>query len=555
MAERDTATIGDLKKRLIELKALRAPWEPLWRDVTSYVLPRRSFWDIDSSDGKLPEVKTYNSSALAALQLLADGLQGYLVSPSIRWFKLKMQDRKLQGLPGVADWLEEAEDVLYSSFQRSNFYQSIAEYFMDAGSVGTACMFIEDDVAHQRVLFSTRHLKECYIAEDRTGAVDTLYREYWMTNRTMLQQWSGKLDVRRTEAAEKDPFGKARVIHAVYPRRDRDFNKIGQLNMPWASRYIDVQYDTDIDEGGYQSFPYCVWRYRKNSDEVYGRSPAIDAISDILRLDAISLTDLQAAQMGVQPPLNVPEAMRGYERIVPRGYNYFTNKDEIISPINLAQNYAIGKDIKEEITGIVKEHFRTAFFLLMEQAEREMTAREVIERQGEKAAVLGVIMGSLNSETLIPTIDRVFDIENRNANIPEPPDALQQGGRLEIEFMGPLAQAQKRYHQVQGVQAGFQFMLPTGQLFPRSLDNVDDDELMRIGLDSSGMPQKIIREIPERDNIREQQAQAAAAQQQQAVAMAQQEMVAKNVKGLNEPVKPDSILERLAKAQAAQRGA
>jgi len=542
---------ADIKRRLGDLKALREPWVPLWRDVTAHVLPRRSFWDLNTTEGQVPDTKTYDGSPLVALQLLADWLQGNLVSPNMRWFRLRMQNRKLQDLPGVADWLEETEDVLYSEFARSNFYQSIAEYFTDSMSMGTASQFIEDDAAHRRILFSTRHLKECFIAEDRAGHVDTLYREYYMTNRATLQQWGDKIGSRRQDMADRDPFGKAHILHAVFPRDDRDYNKIDQLNQPFASRYIDLDFDHDIDEGGYKVFPYTVWRFRKNSDEVYGRSPAIDAINDILRLNQVSLTELMAGQLSVQPPLNVPESMRGYERIVPRGYNYFTNKDEIISPINLAQNYSIGKDIKEEIKATVKEHFRTTQLLLAEQAERQMTAREVIERQGEKALVLGVIMGGLNSETLIPTIDRVFDICDRNGLIPEAPRALQGGGIVDIEFMSPLAQAQKRFHQSQGIQAGFQFMLPTGHLFPRSLLNVDDDELMRIGLDASGMPQKIIREIPQRDAIRKAQDEAAAAAQKQAVALEQQKMMAGNVDKLNQPMKSDSMLAQLAAAQGA----
>ena len=35
--------IDDVNTQLAELKAERQNWEPLWQDVSDYVIPRRSF--------------------------------------------------------------------------------------------------------------------------------------------------------------------------------------------------------------------------------------------------------------------------------------------------------------------------------------------------------------------------------------------------------------------------------------------------------------------------------------------------------------------------------
>ncbi len=548
-------TVDDVVKRLASLKKIRLPYEPLWKDVTTYVLPRRSFWDIDSTPGQKPVQKLFDGTALTELQLLVDGTLGNLVSATLRWLRLTMENRQQNELPWVRDWLEEVEDVLYAEFARSNFYEAMSEFFLDAASIGTAVMLVDDDVAEKRILFSTRHMKECYLAEGRNGFVDTLYREFRMSNRQAMQTWGNKLSDTRKERVKQDPFGNAKIIHSVFPRGEREPGKVDAVNKSWSSIYIDTQYHNDafIDEGGYDDFPYLVWRWRKNSDEYYGRSPAGDSIQDVMRLNQIGKTSLTVAQLAAQPPLNVPSTQKGMERIVPRGYNYYTNPKELITAIDLGQNYQITKDQEAEIREQIRNTFRTKMYLLMEELEGgPYTATEIRERQGEKATVQGPMIGRLNSECLIPLVKRTYKISERNGLIPPPPPDLEQGGRVHIEFQGPLALQAKKYHQTQGIDTGMLFIDGMREMFPESLDNVNGDELMRIGLDSKSMPQKIIREKPQVTEIRITRQEAEAKQQQEAIAMEQQKLLAANAQKLNEPVKPDSMLAGIAKASAQQ---
>jgi hypothetical protein len=82
------------------------------------------------------------------------------------------------------------------------------------------------------------------------------------------------------------------------------------------------------------------------------------------------------------------------------------------------------------------------------------------------------------------------------------------------------------------------------------MDNTDLDELARIGMDSAGMPQRVIRELSRVQAMRKARAAAIEKQRQEALALEQQKMLAANVGGLNEPLKPDSILAGVAKAAA-----
>ena len=512
--------------------------------------------------GQAPAEKLYDGTALTELQLLVDGTLGNLVSANLRWLRLTMEKREQNDIPYVKDWLEEVENVLYAEFARSNYYEAMSEFFLDAASIGTGVMLVDENMAEKKMLFSTRHMKECYIAEARDGSVDTLYREFRMTNRQMGQVWPDEISQSRKDRIETNPFGTAHIIHAVFPRSERVPGKIDNKNKGWASIYIDKEFhaqDGDekqfLDEGGYDNFPYLVWRWRKNSDEIYGRSPAIDAIGEVKRLNQMSKTSLTVAQLLAQPPMNIPRSMKGQERIVPRGYNYYTSKDEVISAIDLGQNYPVTKDQETELKEQLRDTFRTKMYMLQENLEGgPYTATEIHARMGEKTTVQGPMIGRLNSETLIPLIKLTYNISELNGLIPAPPPGLEEGGRIHIEFQGPLALQTKKYHQTQGIDNGMAFIGAMAELFPNSMINVDEDELMRQGMDAKGMPQKIIREVTEVDEIKAQiQAQQQAQQQAEQEAV-QQQTLAQNADKLNKPVQKGSMLEGIGKAAAASKG-
>jgi hypothetical protein len=284
---------------------------------------------------------------------------------------------------------------------------------------------------------------------------------------------------------------------------------------------------------------------------VYGRSPAADAIQDILRINQVAKDLLHIGHMASDPPLMVPEKMKGYERIVPRGMNYYINPDEKITPIDYRGTYPIGKDQELAIREQIHDIFRSKIFLLLQQLQHgPYTATEIRQRVAEQAAVLGATIGRFNNEVLVPLVRRTFRILRANGAIPPAP--AQLNGRIKEELQGPLAQAQRRTHQSQGVDAGLEFLERTRKLFPDGMDNVDQDELIRIGMDTAGMPQRVIREIPMVEMVRKRRADALERQAAAQAAAATDQQVLGNADRLNQPVKPGSMLEQLAKGAAGK---
>jgi hypothetical protein len=284
----------------------------------------------------------------------------------------------------------------------------------------------------------------------------------------------------------------------------------------------------------------------------------MNALGDILGANQISKSTLALAQLISNPTMLADDDLRGRDTLLPGGRVYIANKDKVFQPVALGANYPISTDREDRVDSVIKEHFNINLYMMLQQAEGQMTAREVIERMGEKAAVLGYITGRYNTEVLQPLIMRTVNLLARAGRLPKPPqvilDAKTEVG-FQIVFQGFLAQVQQRYYQTSGINASLAYIQAVGQIFgPDSLDNVDSDELMREGLESAGCPARIVRELPEVETRRQQRAQALAQQQQQQQQMQAQQTLAQNADKLGKKPEQGSPLQQ-ADQVMAQGGA
>lgn len=487
----------DITEKFTYLKDEREPYEHDWKEINRFVVPRRSIWDNNTREGDRVGQKIFDGTAISAVNLLANGLMGYLMSPMLKWFKLGLPNLRAMDLPGVREWLELCENILYNDFARSPLYQEGLEFFKDGASVATASMFMEEDLVEGVPFFSSRHPKEIYIDVDRRNRPDTVFRYYYLTARTMEQEFGYKnLPENVQQAAEHSPYEKFPVIHAVFPRTDRDVTKLNARNKKYASVYVDEGSGEILREGGFDQLPYIVWRWSTNSDERYGRGPSHDALSKIKRANSMSKTLMEYANMAAAPPYNVPEHMRDQVKLLPRGLNYFNSPDDIISPVPLGGQYPIARDQEQDIREIIEADYMVDFFLMLQRAPEKMTATEVMERQAEKAAVLGPVIGGIESEVLDKVIDLAFRQAVKAGRIPPPPPALRRimNMPIKIEYIGPLAQANRKFHVQQGIMHAIQQFAPLLEVYPEMRGLIKPEQLGREILEHGGMPAGIVRD-------------------------------------------------------------
>ena len=537
----------EIDHRLSEMQEIRRPYESQWKEIAELVVPEYEFvinqWLNDSEyDGpkgstKAIGEKIYDSTALTSLKTLADGLMGYLVSRSARWFHLIFQDSSYMEYPGVRQWIYEVEDILYHQLSRSNFYDELHPSLMIGGSMGTATQFRQYDDSRMQPHFSTRNPVECYVAANHMGEVDTVYRVFRMTRRQAEQMFEPAL---LSDRIKNDNSGTRSwpFVHAVFPRSDLDSSMglnqraIGSLlsiDQPYAAVYKELssggssgdnsgsgnaEITKIISAGGFKENPYTVWRWMTEPLSVYGSSPSRKLLPLIRQLNQWSEMLLLAGEMNVTPPANVPISMGKRRQLYPRGVNFYHNHQEKAEFMRPMGQYPIGPEREARLAAMIREAYGTDTFLMLQHLAQNTasprTAFETAELVSERAAVLGSTLGRLQNDQIEPNVSWLYQQERARGHLPDPPDSLVQAGRppLKLEMDGELARAQKLLR-IRSVMTLVERQMPIWQLAPETLDGLDFDALSRWINIEGGAPPNMVKTLDELALLREQRAMSA----------------------------------------------
>lgn len=514
-----------------QLKDDKRTHEKNWADIATYVFPRRSLYEDTKGEHRDVGNEIYDGTALGANNLLANGLMGYFVSAAYPWYKVGLPWAPATKLPGVPEWLDLVETVIYQDFAKSNWYEECNEIFKDLGAVGNATMHGEEDEAQGRMVFQALHPYEFYWDADKFGRIDTVHRRFFLTVRQMVEKFGFDALSPQTQRLAYDGklTEKIEVVHACQPRDQRDSRIRDAKNMRWASEYWEVVAKHLLREGGFERMPYTAIRWATNSGDTYGWGPGSEALVDIKRANQINKDLLDAGHRSVLPPWAMPESMRNRFSSKPDARNYLKPGEKPPEPIQSGAQFPMALQDQQWVKERIEDHFLVDFFLMLQRSQDIVkTATEVREMQAEKAAVLGTLIGRLQSEFLDPTIDFMFYNGVKAGRIPPPPPALLQWmvvngkteGNIKVEYIGPLAQAQKRFHVTQGVIQGLNATLPYAQFRPEILDLYNWDETIRAIAEAQGMPARLVMDEKAVTAIRlaRQQAMQKAAQQQQEMA-------------------------------------
>ena len=362
----DDQKAKDCEKYLEVLADQRLFWEPMIDNIIAYVNHGRRFiQDRNLSPGQQTGQEVFDDTAMLARNMLVDGMTGYLCSRNQPWFGLEIPGKfnfprtsrmrawsgqRVDAYPQVQKWLQDCQIVMYSAFNRSNFYDVNTEFISDGATCGTAYFQIEEDIQNSSIVFTVPHYRECFIAQNQFGKVDTIYRVYKMTLRQLEEKFGMevmvKADCNFKRDYESNLYSERDVLHAIYPRRDFNPGRIDAKGKKWESVWVyrqggkilsaDGSKSTGDDgisllsEGGYDSMPIVTWRWRKNDDEVYGRGPGHDAFISIAQLNQMARTNLVTAQRAAEPPLVAYSDMRGAIQRGPNGITYMeANRGDI----------------------------------------------------------------------------------------------------------------------------------------------------------------------------------------------------------------------------------
>jgi hypothetical protein len=408
-------------------------------------------------------------------------------------------------------------------FQKSNTYRALHVIYEELGAFGTAaCPIFPDfeNVTHHYPLT----IGEYCLATDYRGHVRTLYREFQKTVAETVAEFGYDRVAPRTknlyDRGALDSW--VTIIHVIEPRADRDPKRRDTLNMAWRSVYFEEGSDPDkyLSESGFPDFPCVCPRWSVSGGDIYGNSPAMDALGDVKQLQHGQYRKLQALDLSSNPPVLVSGQLKGREiDLSPGGVNYLDTANPqagIRSALELRYDPSLWlqdiADVRERIEGAL---FVDLFLMIANANDGKMTATEVAIRQEEKMLMLGPVLERLHDELLSPLIEITFARMVETGIIPPVPQELQ-GMELDVEFVSTLAQAQKAI----GVNAIDRFTASLGALAAikgEVLDRLDADKWVEIYADNLGVDPRILVAGETAALIRQERAAALQAEQQAAM--------------------------------------
>lgn len=427
----------------LELRRSREDWDGIWQQCTDYVLPRM---------GKNNKKNSFifDSTAPLALSRFAAAMESYLTPRSGKWHNLISGNAEIDQMPEVMKYHETINNILFRLryMPQANFANQMLEVYLSLGVLGTACLFVDDDLRNG-MRYRAIPIHEIYMAEDFSGVVDVVFRKYSLTARQAASEFGDELPEDIIKDAE-DPQRmevEHEFIHAVFPKNELEGFKKSHFNV--ISVHLAFSKRKIVRESGYRTMPYAVTRFSTVTGDIYGRSPAMDIMPDIVQVNAMKQTIIRASEKMVSPPLllgddNTVRPFSLKSGSLNMGWLDMQGRPKAL-PLTLEGNLPIGMQMIEQSREAINHAFFVTLFQVLVERTGEQTATEVVQRAQEKAQLLAPAMGRQQSELLRPIIERELDIIIHGGSLEriEVPPVLLQFGKSELmpKYITPMAEA------------------------------------------------------------------------------------------------------------------
>jgi len=495
--------IGELiVERYEALDSEKGTLKEHWQEIADNMLPRKQSVNRQMTAGGKRMSKILDSTAIRGLRILSNGLYGYMTPPSTPWFSLTTRDKSIKDQSEIKSWCRTTTQRMHDAINNSNAGLAFHECYTDIGGFGTGVIYVEPG-ERQALNFTTFNVGRCCIEENSQGIVDAVFRTEPFTARQYIQKFGQNVAPKRVTAAfdANKKNEKFEVVHAVFPREDYDKRKLDRLNMPFANIYIDKEEKEVLYQGGYQEFPYMVPRWEKDSDELWGRGPGMDALPDTKMLNQMRYDDTRAIQKLIDPPLLVQKETSISTTRTSAGAVIYYKSGEKPDSLKTGANYQIAMDAEEKQRQMIMQCFYADLFAIFAQIpdNLQMTATEVRERVEERLMLLGPSLGRLQVELYNPLLSRVFWILYRGGFIDPVPRALAGEG-LEVEYISKLALAMRQV-ETQAIRQTLAFVADAAQLDRSAIHVLNVRKATRGIAERNGTPEEFLRNDREIDAI------------------------------------------------------
>jgi hypothetical protein len=559
--------INNIFQRFKVLKNNKQSLTSLFSLISEYVYNRKYDRYGVPNSGIFADGDIYDNTAQRANGIMANVMVNNIWPNGPRTFSLG-RTWDTPDTEEVKNYFSYVNQQMYSVMDntKAGLQTALDEYMLDQGSFATSGIYVkekEDDRAVP-VRYEAWSIKGRYIDESPDGNIDTIFSEISMSVRNAVKVYGYEnLSAKaRKDFDNGDIENNIKILHVIEPRLERDKSKKGVKDMPIASIHIEIETRKILKESGMEEMPVFMGRFSKVPGEIYGRSPAMVAMADILEINAVREAISIATEKQLDPPLALyDDGALGAGTIDTSAgaLNVFsvTGRLNVGKPIEPL--YTVG-ELQSSYTHIdtLKETINNHFYLdrlLDFNNETRMTLGEAQLRNALRGQSLGAFYARQENEVITPMIERTFNILlkrgrlgvlsgsqeeieqlKRGAQPVYIPEALAQrmiNGEdfYEITYLSP-AKRTMQSEELRGIIETANFAVQVAPASPEIIDNIDFDKLIARVAKLSGAPMELIKDSDTVKKIRD----ARAKQQEEIAKMEQarqQSEIGRNVAQMN----------------------
>ena len=489
-------------------KQARVNFEPLFEDCFEYALPmRQSFYT--ENPGQRRDDKIFDETAVVGVQEFASRLQSGLVPNFARWADfVSGSEIPPDKQDTVNNSLDEVTDYVFEVIQNSNFGQEIHESFMDL-AVGTGVLLVEEGDAINPVRFNAIPLPSVHLDTGPDDQIDHVYRERSLKNSEIpIAYPKSVLGEKTAMAVANQPDTKTKILEVIC----RNYSKPNEDRFDYY--VINVGDKEIVHQESYEgtgSNPFVCFRWSKASGEVYGRGPLINALSAIKTTNLTIELVLENAQMAISGVyqmdddgiINTDTINLVPGTIIPKAMG-----SAGLQPIKNAGNF----DVANLVLNDMRTNIKRALYndMLGDPNKTPASATEIAERMADLSRRIGSAFGRLQAEMVQPVLQRVVYILKKQGRIEVP---SINGREVKVRSVSPLAQAQAN----QDISAVARYLQMVGTTFgPEVLNVLINSEDVALYLAKKfGIPDNLVRDKVERQQLLEAAQQYQQQQQQQ----------------------------------------
>lgn len=577
----DLETLKHAQARHYELYQKRKGWEPWWKDIRNYLQPHYgAFDDEDNSKPNFDLRRILNGAAEEYARTFSAGMLSGLTPPSRKWFKMGLINSDDTEKRRAVDARQELMERTYA---RTNFYNAMHTAYGDL-PFGQAPVGVFD--IRGTIEFTNYPIGSYALGVDYAGYVCEFARKIKMNAAQIVEQFGYENCPREVQDCMNNAANYSKeftVCWLVEPNPKQWKNHMGTKNMPYRSIYwLEGNVHKALEVTGFEEFPIAVARYQTIGLSPYAYGAGWYALADSKTLQKMQYDILVAAELAIKPAMQATYASANRINLVPGGVTVLDQLDTVKPLYDVKMDMGAVIQEKMEIEQRIRRAYNAELFTMLQQIEnKQMTAQEVIARQQETLSLLGPVTEQLHHEFLNPIMDRVYAILWRNKIFDpikgeeesmqqlqhqdpisqvmqqlqgfmqqaqgqqqaqgngkqqeddKPASNIQEGEDIKVEYISPLAQAQKM-SALTGLSQALAFTGQVAQLNPQLVDKMDLEGLLEKYYDDVGLPSSLTRSRDEFAAIQQQKAEAQAAKEQQAMELQSAAPLAQAAKNLTD---------------------